>query len=66
MSQHAMKMGFYTINLGTEHGQRLHTCHIGNIYPTHGYHMVIDQWSLRATQGYNISYERNYQSILNR
>ena len=29
MSQHAMKMGFYTINLGTDHGQRLHTCHIG-------------------------------------
>ena len=29
MSSHAMKMGFYTINLGTEHGQRIQTCHLG-------------------------------------
>ena len=28
MSNHAMKMGLYTINLGTEAGQRLHTCHL--------------------------------------
>ena len=28
MSKHAMKMGFYTINLGTETGQRLHSCHL--------------------------------------
>ena len=29
MSAHAMNLGFYKINLGTEHGQRLHTCHLG-------------------------------------
>ena len=23
-----MKMGFYTINLGTERGQKLHSCHL--------------------------------------
>ena len=28
MSTHAMKMGLYTINLGTSTGQRLHTCHL--------------------------------------
>ena len=28
MSKHAMKMGFYTINLGTERGQKLHSCHL--------------------------------------
>ena len=28
MSTHAMKMGLYTINLGTNTGQRLHTCHL--------------------------------------
>ena len=28
MSTHAMKMGLYTINLGSERGQRLHTCHL--------------------------------------
>ena len=28
MSTHSMKMGFYTINLGTATGQRLHTCHL--------------------------------------
>ena len=28
MSSHAMKMVFYTINLGTAHGQKLHTCHL--------------------------------------
>ncbi|XP_023333523.1 uncharacterized protein LOC111705255 isoform X2 [Eurytemora carolleeae] len=28
MSAHAMNLGFYKINLGTEHGQRLHTCHL--------------------------------------
>ena len=30
MTAHAMKLFFYTINLGTEHGQKLHTCHLGN------------------------------------
>ena len=28
MSTHSMKMGFYSINLGTATGQRLHTCHL--------------------------------------
>ena len=28
MSTHAMKMGLYNINLGTQTGQRLHTCHL--------------------------------------
>ena len=28
LSTHQMKMGFYNINLGTELGQRLHTCHL--------------------------------------
>ena len=28
MSSHAMKMGLYTINLGTKLGQKLHTAHM--------------------------------------
>ena len=28
MSSHAMKMGLYTINLGTKVGQKLHTAHM--------------------------------------
>ena len=28
MSSHAMKMGLYTINLGTKIGQKLHTAHM--------------------------------------
>ena len=28
MSSHSMRMGFYSINLGTVTGQRLHTCHL--------------------------------------
>ena len=28
MSSHAMKMGLYTINLGTSFGQKLHTLHM--------------------------------------
>ena len=32
LSTHAMKMGFYTINLGTDAGQRLHTCHLVILY----------------------------------
>ena len=28
MSSHAMKMGLYTINLGTNFGQKLHTLHM--------------------------------------